>query len=283
MGHVYLPGDQWEPGNFPAGLAIGDSWFWYPFNNLLASLVNHPRISDDHSAIQMIGYDGALLQEFIGSGKYADTLKHYLDPKFGSFSEFYISAAGNDAVDYHLCLRNNCGAAQTPQDCFDPTGMNDFLATISTALVAVIHQIRWSYPNAPIFLNGYDYPVPDGRGFLNLGPWLKPALDNARVPSDMHFRIGATQILIDRLNDDVLVKLAAANPNVIHIESRGTLSHYLPSYTNDWANELHPTVNGFSCIVNNCWIEPLSNFGITLTSKQNDVVPLTLAREEAAA
>jgi hypothetical protein len=36
---VYYDANQIEPGHFPAMLAIGDSWFWYPFaSNLLAEL-----------------------------------------------------------------------------------------------------------------------------------------------------------------------------------------------------------------------------------------------------
>ena len=33
MPHVYKPEERREIGNFPAALAIGDSWFWYVNNN----------------------------------------------------------------------------------------------------------------------------------------------------------------------------------------------------------------------------------------------------------
>jgi hypothetical protein len=41
--HIYLPKEDWIPGEFAAMLAIGDSWFWYPKNNILQALVEHPR------------------------------------------------------------------------------------------------------------------------------------------------------------------------------------------------------------------------------------------------
>jgi hypothetical protein len=44
---VYQKGQQWEPGEFPAILAVGDSWFWYPKNNLLEALSRHPRLLHD--------------------------------------------------------------------------------------------------------------------------------------------------------------------------------------------------------------------------------------------
>lgn len=33
---------NWNAGEYPAVLAIGDSWFWYPKNNLLEALCRHP-------------------------------------------------------------------------------------------------------------------------------------------------------------------------------------------------------------------------------------------------
>lgn len=262
MGHVYLPGDEWDTGQFPSALAIGDSWIHYPVNNLMSAVVNHPLIFNDHDKVQVVGKNGALLQEFVGAGTHAAQLRHFLAPGFGSWSEFYISAAGNDAVDYKLCLRDNCGAARLPEDCFDESGLRSFLGTISTALVALIHQIRLCYQSAPIFLNGYAYPVPDGRGFLNFGPWLKPAMDRSRVPQDLHFRIGLAKILIDQLNDEVLAVAAAKDGRVVCIKSRDALSDFTPGYTDDWANELHPTMGGFDRIADQCWIDTLAEFGI---------------------
>lgn len=41
--HIYLPKEDWIPGEFASLLAIGDSWFWYPKNNILQALAEHPR------------------------------------------------------------------------------------------------------------------------------------------------------------------------------------------------------------------------------------------------
>ena len=57
---VYVDRDQVQPGYFPAMLAIGDSWFWYPFvSNLLAEL--SAIVKPDYSNILALGKVGATL------------------------------------------------------------------------------------------------------------------------------------------------------------------------------------------------------------------------------
>ncbi|MET3119588.1 hypothetical protein AAKU64_003829 [Undibacterium sp. GrIS 1.8] len=57
---VYRTVDQWVEGNYPSILAIGDSWFWYPNNNILESISNHPLMLPAYKNIQAVGYNGAL-------------------------------------------------------------------------------------------------------------------------------------------------------------------------------------------------------------------------------
>jgi hypothetical protein len=107
----------------------------------------------------------------------------------------------------------------------------------------------------PIVIHGYDYPVPDGRGFLGgltvlPGPWLQPGFrrkgyDDLAKCTEL---IGA---LMGRFNS--LLASIAGGPGLEHlhyVSLLGTLSIELKDeqYKEWWANELHPTRKGFRAI-----------------------------------
>lgn len=267
---VYQKGEQWEPGEFPAILAVGDSWFWYPRNNLLEALARHPGLLHGFRHIQAVGYSGALLQRYVGSGSLARDVRYNLSLNVRRhYNVFLISGAGNDAIDYRLALAGSCIGITKPEKCFDPVGLDDLLETISRAMGALIHDIRWAYKNEqpmvrPIFIHGYDYPVPDGRGFVldpvTSGPWLKPAMDRAGVDPDLQFRIALTRLLIDKLNDLFALFEDPAN-DVSYIDTRDVLRTDR-NYQKDWDNEMHPTRAGFRKIVDQRWIPELARWGI---------------------
>ncbi|WBS00996.1 hypothetical protein OU994_22190 [Pseudoduganella sp. SL102] len=271
MQHIYKPEEHWntETG-FPAALAIGDSWFWYLNDSMLGTLVRHPDMSVDHSNVQLVGYNGARLQDYVGDGRFADTVAHFLQPPYAeTFSEFYISGAGNDAVDVRLALHPDCSGARSAADCIDDVRMDELLGDLAAALDLLVAAIRAGTRATvlprPIFIHGYDYPVPDGRGFgfglIRSGPWLAPAMDRCRVPADMALRRDIARELIDRLNDDVFAPLHDPDGHVIHIDSRGILQNS-GSYTDDWSNEMHPTNRGFERLFETAWLPALRRYGI---------------------
>ncbi|MBC3920861.1 hypothetical protein H8L32_25580 [Undibacterium sp. CY18W] len=268
---VYQKNEQWVAGEYPAILAIGDSWFWYPGNNILQALIRNNSLSANYSNIQAVGNNGAPLQDYVGAGKYARDVEYNLTPDVRKYyNVFMISGAGNDAIDYKLALKTDCTGITDPKACLDPTGIDDLLRKIATAMGGLIHEIRWAYKDAvkqvrPIFIHGYDYPVPDGRGFnilnkLVTGPWLLPALDAAKVKKDPAFRLAVVHELIDRLNG-LFKTFDDWRNDVVYIDSRGTLSSGA-DYKTDWANEMHPTSSGFDKIVAQRWIPILKQWGI---------------------
>jgi len=272
MAHIYKPEEGWNADTgFPSALAIGDSWFWYVNNNMLGTLVNHRQVFPDHSNIQLVGYNGARLSDYVGTGKYADTVAHFLRPGFvEGFSEFYISGAGNDAVDYRLALRDHCPPGTDAAGWIDPEQMTTMLHALEQALVRLIAAIRMATQDRavqpPIFVHGYDHPIPDGRGFqfglIHSGPWLAPAMDLRGVPHDLELRRTIAARLIDRLNDDLLEPLARRTPGLVYIDSRRVLPDDAASYRDYWANELHPTNAGFRRIFETKWLPPLIAHGI---------------------
>lgn len=130
-----------------------------------------------------------------------------------------------------------------------------------TILSAVtnICQKRLGKP-VPIIIHGYDFPVPDGRGYMGgfwalPGPWLEPGFrEKGYGDKDLKLRIDITQDLITRLNE-MLISVSALEPfknHVRYINLRNTLSTELSNdkYKDSWSNELHPTKQGFQIITN---------------------------------
>jgi hypothetical protein len=193
MGIVYRPGEDPEPGAPPpAGLALGDAWFWHAEQTLLQALVEHPRVAPEHAAIRLLGFNGARLNQYIGDGAYASVIHMHLAPDF-AFSEFYLGGFANDALEHRLALRDDCSCASDPAACFSSARLDLMLYHISEGLNGIIRAIRWAYRKTPwqqpIFLNGYDYPVPDGRGFVDShGGWITTVMDDANVDPDLAFR-----------------------------------------------------------------------------------------------
>lgn len=264
---IYDVTEQWEAGEYPAALAIGDSWFWYLNENLISSLMDLRQLKPDHSIVQLLGFNGAKLAEFIEPGQHAKNLDHFM--KVGwreGFSEFYISGAGNDALELRLALKQNCDGIKTAADCFDTEKLRFMLAKLSAAIGSVIHNIQWAYrddgkPLKKFFIHGYDYPVPDGRGFLNKEGWLKPKLDAALVERDKMLRYEIVKILIDKLNEEVFKPYHSPANGVYYVDTRGTLSRDDNKYKDDWANEMHPTSAGFAKIAQR-WLPTLRSAGL---------------------
>src|SRR5437879_13819732 len=104
----------------------------------------------------------------------------------------------------------------------------------------------------PILVHGYDYPVPDGRGFLGgwpfPGPWLDPGFREKNF-ADLAQRIGMMRDLMDQFN--AMVQSLTTHPDLQHvhyIDLRGTLSNQLRDYKDWLANELHPSEKGFEAV-----------------------------------
>jgi hypothetical protein len=268
---IYLPGDHpIPPQPFASNLALGDSWFWYPTNNLVEALVRH--MKDDAAPTQLMGYNGATLDSLTSqNGQYSKEYNWELRPdNFQYISCVFVSGAGNDAVDYKLSLKPDCSAITNPDDCFDAQSLDDFLRQLRGLFGRLIHDVWWAAEAnqrlrmPKIFLHTYDYPVPDGRGFKLpgikvTGPWLKNSMDAAHVPDDFDFRNAVTRTLIDRLAG-MLQTLHQPERNVFLIDSRGALRSDKANYMTDWDNELHPTPSGFDTVVASKWLPQLQQY-----------------------
>jgi lysophospholipase L1-like esterase len=230
-------------------LAIGDSWFWYPFHGgSLASYLG-PIVSKRGHVILAKGMNGAEAADYVG--KYAKMIGYALKAYGKDLSAVFISGGGNDFAgfnDLRPLLKADCSAETTAKGCFlsGANGLTGFLDSVEESYRQLIGTIyTHTTLNCYIVMHTYDYAIPDGRGVAGHGGWLKPALVAAGVKTPLHK--DCMKYLIDSFNDR-LKKLARMDPNhLLIVDSRGTLG---PA---EWANELHPTGAGFKKIADTKW------------------------------
>ena len=240
-------------------LAWGDSWFhlnhWLAFDDwdLARSLA---KLGWDTSGFSEYSTEGLTLQEMAS-----------VPPRMGFYRlvaqrnpvAILIDGGGNDvhAEDtdrwslgsplHHLAAP----AGSTPPlnkqavSAFVDGQLQGWLTTVLKNLTAITNG------KIPIFVHGYDHPIPDGRGFplVGPGPWLNPVNDN---PYTRAQGTEVMRLLIDELNRMIgaAVKPFAAQ-GVQHLDLRGTLARqqgFGADHTPWWLNELHPTEQGYDVL-----------------------------------
>ena len=258
MGQIYwneyaaLSGD----GESPDVLAIGDSWFHYPFNNLLTPLYEVL----ERPTIFAIGDNGARADELAAGPWLANFRKLLL--QYPAIRLVCISAGGNDFAGIgdldERILAPDCSAADTVPACYRDGGVESVFGAVGLAYRTLLDTVAAARPGVPVLLHNYDYAIPDGRTLLGMRSWLKLPMDNCGVPAAGAPRNGLrreiVRDLIDRFTlclDDVIGAVVGLRPAPVELVwSAGTLGDAA------WANELHPRPSGFNRIVAECWSGP---------------------------
>jgi len=228
-------------------IAIGDSWFDYPIHDVLTKLDDNFGYNVESSA-----HKGDPIEAMISDVGQLDQFARLLDKVIGlgaAPKAILISGGGDDIAGDEFGMLIN--EYNTPI-----AGWNEqVVAGVIDTRIAGAYRMMFSTVNQicqqalqktfPILIHGYDYPVPDGRGFLGgwgplPGPWLKPGFDEKRF-SELGVTTKMAAALIDRFN--TMLQSLLQEPgfgNVRYVDLRGTLST-AADYKDFWANELHPT------------------------------------------
>lgn len=243
----------------PTILAIGDSWFWYPFPG--GSLINRlgPVVQSKGHVIFAKGMNGAEAYDYV-DGKYAESVRVALRRYGGGLSAVLISGGGNDFAgfnDLRPLLRDNCSGQPNAPSCFQagPGGLLGFLDNMDKYYRKLIGLV-YAYTSVDCFIvmHTYDYSIPTGKGVFGGPGWLQSALVEAKVPPPL--RAECVRYLLDAFHG-VLASICTMDPDhLVLVNSLGTLA------PDDWANELHPTAGGFTKIANNCWKPVLAGVGL---------------------
>ena len=235
-------------------IAEGDSWFDYPWTDILRILEDEhgydvESVAHRGDRVEHMAYSGGQLEEF--SRRLEKLLRLNRTPK-----AILLSGGGNDlaGTEFGMFLNH----ADSPI-----AGLNEQVVagvidqrmrvayiTILMAITQICQQ--WAGRSLPILIHGYDYAVPDGRGFLGglgflPGPWLEPGFREKGF-NDLEKRKAIIKQLIDRFN--TMLAGVAGLPQFAHVtyvNVRKTLSSG-SNYKQSWDNELHPTPKGFELV-----------------------------------
>jgi len=235
-------------------VAEGDSWFDYPFHDVLEELEDRhaydvESVAHKGDAIETMAYGGNQLEEF--TRRIEKVVRRGVTPK-----AILLSGGGNDVAgpEFGMLLNHARSAI---------AGLNDRVVTgviderIRSAYITILSAVtRLCQEKAghviPILVHGYDFPVPDGRGFLGgfgplPGPWLEPGFREKGF-EDLQRRIALAHELIERFNRMVeQLPTIAGLQHVHYVNLRNTLRTD-DQYKDWWANELHPTERGFHAV-----------------------------------
>lgn len=234
--------------------AAGDSWFDYPLHDVLKMLEDHHGYNVESTAhkgdpIEKMAYTGGQLEDF--ARKLEKIKARGAVPK-----AVLVSGGGDDVAgnEFGMLLNNAFSPiAGWDREVVDGVLRQRILTAYTQLLMSITSLCQGTFGViVPILMHGYDYPVPDGRGFLGgwpfPGPWLDPGFREKNFV-DLAQRIAMMKILMDQFND--VVKSLPLQPVFAHVrylDLRGTLSNRLADYKDWWANELHPTQKGFEAV-----------------------------------
>jgi lysophospholipase L1-like esterase len=235
-------------------IAEGDSWFDYPMQDVLRLL------EDDHLFdVESVAHKGDCVEDMAHSPGQFEEFARRLEKLLRDGKQpraILLSGGGNDIAGDEFAILLNHAASTLPAINEDIVrGVIDVrLKEAYASIISALTTIATSFLGRPIPIvtHGYDYPVPDGRGFLGgfwklPGPWLQPGF-RKKGHDDLRKNTLLIGQLIDRFNK-VLSEVSAI-PQFAHVhylDLRGTLKHDA-SYKKHWANELHPNATGFDLV-----------------------------------
>lgn len=242
-------------GNAGLLIAEGDSWFDYPFYDVLQYLEGVHQFKVESTAhkgdtLESIVYDlGQLSGLALKMSRLAETGKTPV--------AILLSGGGNDIAGPELTLLLNHARSGLPKlnerivaGVFEVRLRTSYL----TYIQAVTNLSILYYKRAiPVLIHGYDYPIPDGRGYAGgwgflPGPWFKPYFEQKGYDSVTE-NAATLKVLVDRFNSIIeAIPKQSGYEHICYVRVKGTLSSQLApqqQYQGDWGNELHPTRAGF--------------------------------------
>ena len=243
----------------PPGLIVaeGDSWFDYPFFDVLEELEDGFEYSVEAVAhrgdrVEGMAYDPTQLE---GLWRLLQKLaRDKREPK-----AILLSGGGNDIAgeEFSMLLNHKRSGLPILNEKILLGLFDERLRAAIVTLTKAVTDLAFAAfkKRIRIVMHGYDYPVPDGRGYIGgwwllPGPWLEPGF-RLKGYENMAERVTVMQTLIDRFNRTV--SGVAGGPGLEHmtyLDLRGTLSNSLAgrAYRKWWNDELHPTEAGFGAI-----------------------------------
>ncbi|MEM6708787.1 MAG: hypothetical protein AAF648_08380 [Pseudomonadota bacterium] len=254
-GDEFIFGKRVRDGDRINILVEGDSWFAYPrpnivagpASNIVSNLLEPLRPTRLINAL-CLASNGHTLNQIVDRGQLARLTRIF--KRYGEQMDLMLlSAGGNDVIGGKELkgLLRDYEPGFTARDCIDASAWEARLARLRRDLETILKlQIRFA-PQMPILTHTYDVAEPTSRkgrllfGLVRTGPWMWPVMNDKNIPEGALRR----QIVQELLNDfrNQLLQIWAQYPDsLLVVDTIGTLS---PNDLDDWADEIHPTPQGF--------------------------------------
>jgi lysophospholipase L1-like esterase len=230
-------------------LAHGDSWFDYPLDGNGLSLEDTDVIAQLRGLgtppplVLNLSHFGEATTDEMGLSRVQRVDAALADPRnwgpSGKPDAILFSGGGNDIVGERFCIYLNPKGAGAPA--LDPVRFGMSLQAIEASYLDLFYFRDQYAPDVPIVGHGYDFGIPNGVHPLCAGPWVQPSL-LYRGWTDL---TDGKAIIRDALTqfNAMLAKFDADPQYKFHlVPTQNTLNDA------DWANELHPTAEGFGKI-----------------------------------
>lgn len=232
-------------------IAEGDSWFDYPRSDVLDAL------EDDHNfRVERVAHRGDTVEDMAFNpsqiGDLARRFERLLQDR-KPVRAVLVSGGGNDIAgdEFGMLLEHALSGKAAVNQVIADQVVNGRIRDALLRLIGTVNATAEAYlgQRIPIVVHGYGYPVADGRGFLGgrwflPGPWLSPGFDRKGI-TDMEDRKKVMRHLIDLFNGMLAGLASDPAVGIIYVDVRADLSDDLADYKVDWANELHPSQDGF--------------------------------------
>jgi hypothetical protein len=242
-------------------VAQGDSWF--SFGSIPPSITGNILFHLDftfEASIVDFAQPGALLSEMC-TAKYQQFVNAMVLRDATAWAAILVSGGGNDLIAWANQGPSNAQksrlfltASERPSGggiggYISPDGWTGFRDQILEGYLAFDHLRQCSgNPGAPLVAHTYDYPTPRPAGVIIVDPhgWLYPAMETYDIPDAD--RVALAKYLVDQLAVFISGTVMKQIGNMFLIDLRGTLipaDPGTPGQSNDWANEIHPTPDGY--------------------------------------
>lgn len=211
----------------PRILAIGDSWFHYPFgSDLLEWFV-------DQYALKTLASAGDVISRMVADRDYAPFVGE-VRPHF-----FMVSGGGNDLLGERANGERNIKRMLID---FDPAASDwltaegrDTIRDVIGGLEAIRADLQALGFNGRMIVHGYDYGSPPSRG-----PWLSEPLEQKGYLSDA-IQLAAVSQLVDAFRAALADWARPHGARVLHVDCVGLNGRG----SQWWFDEIHPTMRAY--------------------------------------
>lgn len=228
-------------------VAEGDSWFDLPWLYVVTDLLDCLEARHNYR-IESFATRGDTLENMVyGTARSSMTRRRpptieevvqtvaALKPRV-----FLFSGGGNDFVGDEFSAFLNHADSTLPiirKDYVDYM----FNTVFRRAIELLVDRVVLASPGCKVFMHGYGYAIPDGRGARVVvdwaGPWMLPTLTSKGIDPREHWTIISE--LIDRYNT-MLQTIAGARDDFVYVDLRDSIDE------GDWVDELHLSSAGYA-------------------------------------